>query len=76
MKRAAASLVAVVFGLVQVPVSGPGGITQLALPSQTPDAPPARPVGDPDVPPISIDFFEIDGIPLPLEPVPLEPAAR
>ncbi|KAB2940964.1 MAG: hypothetical protein K8F92_14165 [Hyphomicrobium sp.] len=31
---------------------------QLALPSQQPDGPPPRPVGDPDVAPIGLDLFE------------------
>lgn len=31
---------------------------QLALPTQLPEGPPQRPVGDPDVPPISIDLFD------------------
>lgn len=31
---------------------------QLAVPSQQPDGPPPRPVGDPDVAPIGLDLFE------------------
>lgn len=31
----------------------------LALPTQEPDAPPLRPVGDPDSPPVSLDLIEI-----------------
>ena len=31
----------------------------LALPSQEPEAPPPRPVGDPDNPPVSLDMIEI-----------------
>jgi hypothetical protein len=35
-----------------------GYVTQLAPPAQDlAEAPPPRPVGDPDVPPIGIDFF-------------------
>jgi hypothetical protein len=30
---------------------------QLAVPSQQPEGPPPRPVGDPDVAPIGLDFF-------------------
>ena len=38
-----------------------GYITQLAPPTQDlSEAPPPRPVGDPDVPPIGIDFFFIE----------------
>lgn len=33
-------------------------IVQLAIPTEAPEAPPQRPVGDPDVPPISIDLFD------------------
>ena len=33
-------------------------IVQLAAPTQEPEAPPARPVGDPDIPPISLDLFD------------------
>jgi hypothetical protein len=33
-------------------------VVQLALPTQMPEDPPQRPVGDPDVPPISIDLFD------------------
>ncbi|MEI9901721.1 MAG: hypothetical protein WDN31_18275 [Hyphomicrobium sp.] len=36
-----------------------GRIVQLALPTQQPEGPPPRPVGDPDSPPISIDFFDL-----------------
>ncbi len=37
-------------------------IMHRALPTQQPEPPPHRPVGDPDVPPIGIDFFfEIEG---------------
>jgi len=31
--------------------------TQLALPTQPPESTPPRPVGDPEVPPIGLDFF-------------------
>lgn len=34
-------------------------IVQLALPSQQPDAPPPRPVGDLDSPPVSLELFDI-----------------
>jgi hypothetical protein len=33
------------------------GTTQLALPTQQPDESPSRPVGEPDVPPLDIDFY-------------------
>jgi hypothetical protein len=33
-------------------------VVQLALPTQMPEDPPQRPVGEPDVPPISIDLFD------------------
>jgi hypothetical protein len=33
-------------------------VMQLALPSQLPEDPPQRPVGDPDVPPVNIDLFD------------------
>ncbi|MFN3623831.1 MAG: hypothetical protein ACK4TP_07180 [Hyphomicrobium sp.] len=33
-------------------------IVQLALPTQQPEGPPPRPVGDPDTPPISLDLFD------------------
>lgn len=34
-------------------------IVQLALPTQQPEGPPQRPVGDPDTPPISLDLFDV-----------------
>lgn len=30
----------------------------LALPTEQPDGPPLRPVGDPDVPPVDLDLFD------------------
>jgi hypothetical protein len=36
-------------------------IIQLALPTQQPEGPPPRPVGDPDNPPVSLDLFDIGG---------------
>ena len=33
-------------------------IMQLAVPTQQPERPPQRPVGDPDVPSIGLDLFE------------------
>jgi hypothetical protein len=34
-------------------------IMYLALPSQQPDGPPPTPVGDPELPPMSLELFDI-----------------
>lgn len=46
----------------------------LALPSQEPESPPSRPVGDPDTPPISLELFDIGSSHEEAWPWPLLPA--
>jgi hypothetical protein len=58
-RRALIALLALLsFPLAAGPASAER-IMQLALPSQQPDSPPPRPVGDPDSPPVSLELFDI-----------------
>lgn len=69
------AIISLILNALALPATA-GTTLQLALPSQQPDAPPATPVGDPDVPPISLDLFGTESpIEIPI-PQPLKPAGN